>query len=333
MLPRQLKQFAFFIASFCLCTAAHASPIYNFTTLAGPYGNGDSANANGISNSGVVVGDGSYFAGTTVLNFLYKPDHTYAVLTGFGLNFGMANGVNSAGIVVGVLNNQAVSFNTTNGDLTYLPAAQPGSSIQSQAAFGINDHNTIVGQFQNLNGTETGFLDAGGVFTDLSPAVNAVFTNAQAINNNGIVAGYYTIPNGDEHGFLYNSNTGQYTLLPDPQVPGLQQVEFLGINDDGIAVGYYQADDGSQHGFLYDIATQTYTFLDDPSEGAFASTEITGINNSGEISGIYTTAAGNQEGFVADPVASPVPEPASLALTGLGLFLLAAFHRKHPILG
>jgi hypothetical protein len=154
--------------------------------------------------------------------------------------------------------------------------------------------------------------------------------NAQGINNNGIVAGFYstdntTTPidaNEPQHGFLYNTNTGKYTLVPDPTVPTgntFFTTQLLGINDKGIVAGYVQDTNGDQFGLLYNTNTNSYTYLNDPDAASIngvVTTQITGINNSGEITGFFINSDGLAEGFVAT---QSVPEPDSVVLVGIGL--------------
>ncbi len=321
---------------FALSTlTANASSIYNFVTFNGPGDNGGGTTANAISNSGAIVGFSANANDTVFTNFILNPNQTFSTLNIANDPLANANGINSAGVVVGTSQNEAFSLNSTNGNLNLLPAAAPGNT-SFEIAFGINDQSTIVGQFMNnATGLTPGFVDAGGTFTVLQPLPNAVVTNAQSINDSGLVVGFYSIDGQHQHGFLYNTNTGQYTLIPDPVQPNLFLTQFLGINDEGIAVGYWQDFSGAQHGFLYNTNTQTYTFLDDPnaSTGGLSITQITGINDSGEIDGFYVDPNGVQRGFYANPVASPAPEPASFILTAGGLLMLVALRRQLPILG
>ena len=194
------------------------------------------------------------------------------------------------------------------------PLPPVNGTTTAEAAFGINNQGTIVGQYTDSNtGTSPGFVYSHGTFTTLNPVSNDSQVFAQGINNNGLVVGFYNTDGVHDHGFLYNTNTSAYSLLPDPVVPNLLFTQFLGINDDGEAVGYYQnTTDGSQTGFLYNIATQQYTFLDDPNAATsgFTMTQITGINDSNEITGFYLDAnSGLLRGFVAT---SSVPEPSSM---------------------
>ena len=302
-----------------LATAASAASIYNFVTVNGPGDNAGGTTINGISNTGALVGFSTNVNQTVLTNFIRNPNGTFNALNINNDPLANANGVNASGEVVGTTNGQG--FSELNGLLTLLPAAAPGNTA-SETAFGINDENTIVGQFvQNSTDTTPGFVYENGRFTILNPVANAIATNAQGINNQGIVDGFYSTDGQHQHGFLFNTNTDTYTLIADPVQPNLFLTQFLSINDNGLAVGYWQDVLGNQHGFIYNLNTQTYTFLDDPSEGNLGGmqiTQITGISDSNEITGFYLDATGVQRGFYAT-VASPTPEPGSLAMIGLGM--------------
>jgi hypothetical protein len=308
---------------------ANASPVYsNFVTFNGPGNSAGGTTANAISNAGAIVGFSSDNAAAPTLftNFVLNPNQTFTPLNVFSDPLANANGINSAGTVVGFSGGNA--FYRDSGTSGFLPFAT--GTTTSETAFGINDHNTIVGQFVDSGtGMTPGFVySAGGTFTILNPVVNAAVTNAQSINDNGIVAGFYSTDGVHQHGFLYNTNTAQYTLAPDPSQPNLVLVQFLGINDQGLVAGYWQDTAGSQHGLLYNISTQTYTFLDDPNADlgtGIQITQITGINDSGEIEGFYVDPTnGLQSGFYATPNASAVPEPPSVFLFAGGMLMVVA---------
>ena len=315
---------------------ARAGIIYTFTSFDGLGNNGGGTAVNGIANNGDVVGFSSDNAAapTLLTNFIRNPGGTITALAIGGDPLAMANGVNDSGTVVGMDSN-GTAFSLAGGTLRTLPDVNGDTT--SETAFGINDSGLIVGQYtDSVTGTSPGFLFSGSAFTILNPVVNAAATNAQSINDNGLVTGFYSTDGVHQHGFFYNFGTNQYTLPADPSIPNLVLTQFLGINDNGLAVGYYQLPDGSQHGFLYDIATQTYSFLDDPNAAlsGVSITQLTGVNDAGDISGFYVDAAiGAQRGFLAAPAASAAPEPGSfgLLLGALVVILAAGRSLRHRL--
>jgi hypothetical protein len=295
---------------------AIAAQIYNFTSFDGPGNNGGGTTVNGLNNNGDLVGFSSDNAAVPTLfsNFIRNANGTFTPLPIAGDPLAMANGIDNSRTVVGMDSN-GTAFSLAGAILATLPSVN-GTTV-SETAFGINDGGLIVGQFTDgATDTTPGFVKSGAVFTILNPTVTAVATNAQGVNNNGLVTGFWSADGVHQHGFLYNSVTSQFTLLADPIVSNLVLTQFLGINDHGLAVGYYQLPDGSQHGFLFDIPTQTYTYLDDPNAAlsGVSITQITGVNNAGEIAGFYVDGAtGVQRGFFATPAAA-APEPGSFGL-------------------
>jgi PEP-CTERM motif len=298
-----------------------------FTNFDGPPDNTQGTTVNGINNLGQVVGF-STGANGAFTNFIRNVNGSFTVLNFADSAEAMANGLNSSGQVVGGLGSTA--FFLTNGGNTVITLPSVNGTTTAEAAFGINDQGTIVGQYSDSStGTSPGFVFSKGSFTTLNPVANDMQVFAQGVNNNGLAIGFYNTDGVHDHGFLFNSSTSSYTLLNDPTVANLLFTQFLGINDHNEAVGYYQTIDGSQHGFLYNIASGTYTFLDDPNaaKSGLSITQITGIDNSGEITGFYVDAtSGLQRGFVA--TGAVVPEPGSIVLLGLGAVFVVGYARR-----
>jgi hypothetical protein len=310
---------------------------YQFTNFDGPTPNTAGTTINGISNNGTVVG----FTTPDNVNF---NNFTANPLTSTNVNLlninnsttAMANGINSAGVVVGTDGNNNAFFMNGNTLVTFIP-----NGGVSAIAFGINDHGLIAGQYTTIADTSPGFVLNGNTVTTINAPSGPDVVNAQGINNSGLVVGFYFGTDGNDHGFKFNlgsavNNVGTGTAIADPVIPSVNGEpgatfvfsQILGINDKGIAVGYYGDSTLSQHGFLYNTNTGTYTFLDDPNEGfdnGVEVTQITGINNAGEITGFYTDANGVAHGFVA---LQGVPEPSSVALLSAGLAGVIVYARR-----
>jgi hypothetical protein len=318
---------------------------YVWINFQGPAPNIGGTTINGISNNGTAVGfttgaDGRLLNFTSTVPSTATAGSTApATLLTPPLNAAaMANGINSTGTVVGSdgANN---AFSLPNGGTlaTLFPSANTPA-----VAFGINDKGAIVGQY-STGASTPGFLLNGTTLTTINaPTIAAAnVVNAQGINNNGLIVGFYLGNNGFMHGFtaLASSASGGMitgTAVADPSIPFNNPNEpnatfvfsqILGVNDQGIAAGYYGDSTASQHGYLFNTSTGKYTFLDDPSAGFFNGvevTQITGITDSGEISGFYTTNTGAMDGFVAFAM---VPEPSSMVLLGVGV-LVGVVHAR-----
>ncbi len=166
----------------------------------------------------------------------------------------------------------------------------PGAPVTT--ALGIDDSNNVVGYYipegeDYANGFER-YADGSFSAPIIAPGDKVFQTQAAAINNAGIVAGYYDVDfGGGRHGFFLKD--GVYTTF---DYPGAVGTEIHGINDAGDFVGTYTNPDftygafASVGGNLVAITIPDSTYIS-PSD----------INNDGEIIGWYNTPT-NSVGFL-----------------------------------
>jgi probable HAF family extracellular repeat protein len=171
----------------------------------------------------------------------------------------------------------------------------PGSDGEITFISGITSSATVAAiAYATWNGDNPATYKAPSITyqTLYGPFNMGKLVDAEGINDNGQIVGYYTLSGGGTHGFLYSSGT--YTTL-DVQQTGTTYPE--GINNSGQIVGQYVDSAGNSHGFLY--INGTFTSIDDPNaDPATGGTWAKGINDSGEIVGGYYDANGNQHGFL-----------------------------------
>jgi len=288
---------------------AHAST-YSYITVNVP--DATSATANGINNSGQIVG--AYGNGAGQYGFLYSGGN-YTTITVPAATYTTANGINATGQIVGIYYDSSGAshgFLYSGGNYTTLD--DPLATGRTYAN-GINKSGQIVGQYGDSGGGIHGFLYSGGNYTTLDHPLatsNPGITVAQGINDAGQIVGYFIDGSSTLHGFLYSG--GNYTTLDDPL--GTKGNIANGINATGQIVGIYYDSSGASHGFLY--SGGNYTTLDDPL--ATYATYANGINNSGQIVGSYVYKSGNSSasgGFLATPTALQVSPATNIVASGI----------------
>jgi probable HAF family extracellular repeat protein len=259
---------------------ATAQPSYTFSTLDVPGSSYASTFAQGINDSGQIVG---WYVDAGGRHGFLLDNGTYTTLDPSGSIRTEAYGINNAGKIVGSYTDAAVHwhcFLLDQGSYTTLDLSQAGP--YPQAAQGINDSGQIVGWYYDpLALTDNGFLLDNGTYTAFDPS-GSISNDFYGINASGQIAGL-----SEAGAFLFEN--GNYTLFDVPGAP-------TGINDSGQIVGSYGEAAGIGHGFVYDQGS--YTTLDVPDSTA---TYATGINASGQIVGYYYDAVGTH-GFLATPV-------------------------------
>jgi probable HAF family extracellular repeat protein len=222
------------------------------------------AMALGINKAGTVVGnDGNGNAFTLSRGRL----QTFIPLGGQSAT---AFGINDRGTIVGqvVEANATPGFIRVNNNSFVTINAPSGPNVVN--AQGINNKGLVVGFYQGTDGQVHGFmLNAKGVKTGTltgtaiadptipnvpgEPGATFVFSQVLGINDKGIAVGYYGDSTTSQHGFIYDTRTGQYTFLDDPSEAfnnGVEVTQITGITNSGEITGFYSDANGVFHGFV-----------------------------------------------------------------------------------
>jgi probable HAF family extracellular repeat protein len=311
------------VVSLALATSAWAAPApsYNFLSVANP---NDTAFTQllGINNSSTIAGywgDGSVVPNhgfTLVLPNSFTPE-----------NFPMATqtqviGINNTGWTDGFYVDAAgVTHGFTFNAGTYSTVDAPSTAFNQ--LLGINDSLTAVGYSSTdpMGATlQMSFKESAGTFKYITGFPMGTGNNqAVGINNADTAVGFYQDSTGTFHGYIAAGTTASTF---DVSFGGAMGTQAFGINNHGEIVGDYTDSTGTMHGFVY-IGGVFYT-VDDPA-AVPGSTVINGVNDLGQLVGFYADANANVIGFVA----TPIPEPGTLALMGSGMLVgLGFLHRK-----
>ena len=289
------------------------------------------ASPNAVNNSRMVVGAVSTTTyGASSLPVLYSNSSSSTVLPlPAGSSTGRALGINNSGAIAGSIfsdgNWYAATFTPTNASVL-MQTTTNGAILQY--AYGIANSGRVAGQAGYLSGTIRYYLDPG--------ASNAVDLGSLPGGDGNTVAfaisgsGSYITGFSGASPFIYQPGTATITAIP--MLAGWTGGEGRSVNALGWVVGYGSS--ATSIPFLFNGAS-TYSL-----QGLLTGTDSSGWNmTSGDDNGAYGISDngiitgralydGVVTGFVMIPN-SPIPEPSTYALFGIGAIGLLMVLRRN----
>jgi probable HAF family extracellular repeat protein len=301
------------VVALCGSSSVQAQPVYSFASIDPP---GATATfAQGLTNSGQVVGNYNDAANVSH-GFLRTSAGTFTSFDFPGARQSFASDINASGQIVGTYTDSA---NSTHSYLlsggTFSTLSVPSSF--STSATGINAFGQVVGYYLDSAQNGHGFLLSGGVYTTID-GPGAASNFPAAINAAGQIVGNYIDASSASVGYVRNA-AGTFTPIVFPGAAG--ETDPFGINALDSVVGFY--DDGIE---FVGFALRGGGYSNFPQAPGFTDTLPSKINDLDQIVGTYTSADGVIHGFLA----TPVPEPSSLALLGIG-GLVAILRRRRRV--
>jgi hypothetical protein len=245
-----------------------ASPLTTLTANPLNINGSTNAMAFGVNSAGTVVGtDGNGNA------FVLPNGGSATTFIPNGGTAAAAFGINEQGVIVGqytATGGASPGFIMNGATVTTINAPSGPNVVNAQ---GINHSGLVVGFYVGTDGQDHGFTAnassaVNGMLTGTpvadpvippvvgEPGATFMFSQILGINAHGIAVGYYGDSTMSQHGFLYDTSTGKYTFLDDPDARfsnGVEVTQITGINNSGEITGFYSDANGVFHGFVASV--------------------------------------------------------------------------------
>lgn len=304
----------------------------NITVL--PYiGTGTYSDVGGINDAGQVSGLAHTLPGTATRGVRWSNDGSGYVAAGVGSFDGTSEsygwGINASGVVAGRSSGAAGgfyrAFNWNGTSLTDMGSGGRTGWLYSTAR-DINDSGQMAGNTDWNSGIGAQWnaaLYSAGQWIKVPNLGTGTASGAFGINNDGDVTGYSYLAgaSGNYHGFVYSNGVST-------DIGSLEASSFASLGRDvnvhDLVVGWSQSASG-QKAIAYQggVLTELNTLIE-PGSG-WNLIDAQGISDSGYIVG-YGSIGGVNHVYLLTPTA--VPEPATLAVLGLGVAALLRRRRK-----
>jgi hypothetical protein len=265
---------------------------------------------------------GVYRIGSNSLGFVLSPEGKY---TTFALpdtagSLAAVAGLNAQGTIVGSYLIPPVDHYTadlpfvrkSDGKLTTINIAKScvdPADCTGNFGLGINNSGTILGQYQDDNFLDVGFiLGANGKLTSFRVPSESIANqnygthpaSRSGINESGAIIGSYTAKaDGTSRGFV-RAPDGKFTTFSVPGAnSGIDYGTFpLSINDQGAITGYFTDGTNGCSGFIRSPGGEITVFTAPDLEPGICFLVPASINSSGTITGYYSDTAYVVHSFV-----------------------------------
>jgi hypothetical protein len=196
-----------------------------------------------------------------------------------GRAFTVPRGINNEGFITGFADaaDGTVEEFERSPDGSIKLISKKGSPLSGQA-LGINSHGAFVGTYLDQESSSTlSFIGKSGLYKhDISLALPNAGVRARAINDEGVVGGYYLDSGtGLTHGFLLNGD-----IASTVDFPSARETAIEGLNKRGLATGIWDNGDSIPRSFNFDSKAGTFEQLAPP---AGPHSEAFGINKAGLV--------------------------------------------------